>query len=82
MPPKQAHKELTEPQKKTIKRWVAEGAEYEGHWAYEPIKRPTPPTLADSSPVRNPIDAFIQDRLAQEKLKPRRKQTGTHCFAA
>ena len=70
MPPKQAHKELTEAQKNTIKRWVAEGAEYEGHWAYEPIKRPTPPTVADSSQLRNPIDAFIQDRLAQEKLKP------------
>ena len=70
MPPKHAHKDLTPAQKDTIRRWVAEGAEYEGHWAYEPLKKPAPPTLADSSLQRNPIDAFIQDRLAQEKLKP------------
>src|SRR5438477_11621002 len=33
MPPASAHKELTEAQKNTIRRWVAEGAVYEGHWA-------------------------------------------------
>src|SRR5947209_2907126 len=36
MPPKFAHKELTEAQKLTIRKWVAEGAVYEGHWAYQP----------------------------------------------
>ena len=70
MPPKQAHKELTAAQKDMIKRWVAEGAEYEGHWAYEPIRKSQPPTVADASMVRNPIDAFIQDKLEQEHLKP------------
>src|ERR1044071_6298108 len=34
MPPKYAHKELTEKQKQTIKQWVAEGAQYEGHWSW------------------------------------------------
>src|SRR5215471_10454858 len=40
MPPAFAHKELTQAQKETIRRWVAEGAKYEGHWAYQPIARP------------------------------------------
>src|SRR5262245_52507830 len=40
MPPNYAHKELTATQKDTIRRWVAEGAKYEGHWAYQPVKRP------------------------------------------
>src|SRR5579862_8055139 len=31
MPPAYAHKVLTAAQKETIKRWVAEGAVYEGH---------------------------------------------------
>ena len=65
MPPQHAHKDLTAAQKDIIKRWVAEGAAYEGHWAYEPIKRPTAPSVA-----QHPIDAFIQDRLAQQGLKP------------
>jgi len=64
MPPAYIHKELTAAQKETIKQWVAEGAKYEGHWAFQPIQRPDPPRAG------NPIDAFIQDRLAREGLHP------------
>src|SRR5215470_13564286 len=67
MPPNYAHKELTPAQKDTIRRWVAEGAKYEGHWAYQPVRRPTVPEISTSqAPVRNPVDAFIQARLAHE----------------
>src|SRR5215470_13492640 len=41
MPPAFAHKDLTQAQKETIRRWVAAGAKYEGHWAYQPVRRPT-----------------------------------------
>ena len=67
MPPPYIHKELTAAQKNTIRQWVAEGAKYEGHWAYQPIERPTPPAIAGAT---NPIDAFIQARLAKEGLHP------------
>jgi hypothetical protein len=71
MPPKDAHKVLTPQQKETIKRWVAEGAVYEGHWSYQPIRRPAVPDVPNSkAPIRNPIDAFIQARLAREGLEP------------
>ena len=60
MPPPAAHKELTAKQKDTIRRWVAEGALYEGHWAYEPIR----PAETKS------IDAFITARLTEAGLKP------------
>ena len=66
MPPAYTHKELTAAQKDTIRHWVAEGAKYEGHWAYQPVQRPTVP----AGRRRNPIDAFIQARLAREGLKP------------
>jgi hypothetical protein len=69
MPPPDIHKELTSAQKDLLKRWVAEGAPYEGHWAYQPITRPVPLQVASSS-IRNPIDAFIQTRLAQANLQP------------
>ena len=42
MPPAYIHKELTAAQKQTIRQWVAEGAKYEGHWAYQPVERPDP----------------------------------------
>ncbi len=67
MPPQFAHKDLTEKQKQTIRQWVAEGAVYEGHWAYQPIKRPAVPQVAGAV---NPIDDYIQDRLAKEGLTP------------
>ena len=65
MPPAHAHKDLTQPQKETIRQWVAEGAKYEGHWAYTPVKRPALPVATE-----HPIDAFIQARLGREGLKP------------
>ena len=71
MPPAYSHKELTAAQKELVRRWVAEGAEYEGHWAFQPLARPSVPEVPDgSAPVRNPIDAFIQARLSQEGLRP------------
>ena len=69
MPPQYAHKNLTDEQKNTIRRWVAEGAVYEGHWAYQPVKRPVVPEVADRS-IRNPIDNFIQQRLRKQGLTP------------
>jgi hypothetical protein len=71
MPPNYAHKELTPAQKDTIRRWVTEGARYEGHWAYQPVKRPEVPEAASApAAIRNPIDAFIQARLAHAGLAP------------
>jgi hypothetical protein len=71
MPPPYAHKELKDSQKETIRRWVAEGAKYEGHWAYQPVTHPAPPSLTGLvSEANDPIDAFIQQRLAAEGLKP------------
>jgi Protein of unknown function (DUF1553)/Protein of unknown function (DUF1549)/Planctomycete cytochrome C len=70
MPPKSTHKELTDAQKNMIRRWIAEGAPYEGHWAYQPVKRPVAPEVTDVSRIRNPIDRFIQDRLQREGLMP------------
>jgi len=69
MPPASAHKELTAEQKDTIRRWIAEGAKYEGHWAYQPVTRPSVPPVGGAK-VLNSIDAFIQARLAKEGLKP------------
>jgi hypothetical protein len=67
MPPPFAHKELTEAQKQTIRRWVEQGAKYETHWSYTPVSRPRVPEV---SAAANPIDAFIQARLAQDGMKP------------
>jgi hypothetical protein len=64
MPPAEAHKPLTEAQKKLLRRWVASGAEYERHWAYVPPVKPVIP------PAKNAIDALVRQRLREVGLKP------------
>jgi hypothetical protein len=71
MPPDEAHKTLTPSQKETFKRWVAEGAEYEAHWAYTPLVRPAVPTIQNSKfNIQNSIDAFILAKLSEQKIEP------------
>lgn len=69
MPPPESHLVLTEAQKSLIKRWIEEGAEYEGHWAYvAPVKPAAPVTKGEWG--RNGIDRFILARLEEEGLGP------------
>jgi hypothetical protein len=71
MPPEFSHKTLTKLQKETIRQWVAEGAKYEGHWSFQPVKRPAVPEVTGQGAlIRNPIDAFVQSRLFKEGLQP------------
>ena len=72
MPPKGAA--LTAEQIATLKRWVAEGAVWPDdgwrptpHWAYVAPRLPKVPAMAGAG-ARNSIDAFIDAKLAAEKL--------------
>lgn len=70
MPPPKTHKTLSAAQKEILKRWIAQGAEYEPFWAYVVPKRPPVPQVADERWVRNPIDAFVLHNLEEAHLKP------------
>jgi hypothetical protein len=70
MPPPDSKKKLTDTQKELLKRWVAEGAEYEPHWSLIAPSRPLPPTVKNAAWVRNPIDAFILAKLEAAGLAP------------
>lgn len=67
MPPTQSHKTLTAAQKELLKRWIAEGAEYRGHWAYELPKKAAVPA------GENPIDFLARARLKDSGLTPSRE---------
>jgi cytochrome c553 len=70
MPPPKSNHVLTALQKQTLKRWIAEGAKYETHWAYVAPVRPELPPVRDSKWPRNPIDRFVLAKLEQNGLKP------------
>lgn len=64
MPPPKSNKHLTPQQKQILKRWVAEGADYQGHWSYIP---PIKPAVAAGT---NGIDQLVSRRLTALGLKP------------
>lgn len=70
MPPPKTGKKLTPQQIELLKRWVQEGAKFEGHWAFSKPERPVLPVVKDQKWVRNEIDRFILARLEKEGLKP------------
>ncbi len=51
MPPKKFGKTLSAEQIETVRRWIAEGAEYQGHWAFMKPERPAVPKSSAQSSV-------------------------------
>ncbi|WP_165250071.1 PSD1 and planctomycete cytochrome C domain-containing protein [Paludisphaera soli] len=70
MPPAEAHKTLSAEQKQTLQDWIAQGAEYQAHWAYVPPVRHATPEVRRGDWVRNPIDAFLLATLESRNVEP------------
>src|SRR5437762_12341182 len=59
MPPPESHKILAPAQKQLFRRWIAQGAEYQKHWAYmTPVKPSVPAGM-------NGIDFLVRKRLKE-----------------
>ena len=61
---------MTPDQVNLIKRWIVEGAQWKGHWAYLPPERPLVPTGPAGQAAENDIDRFILARLPDQRLEP------------
>ena len=59
MPPPESNHKLTNEEIKTIGQWIDEGAEYQGHWSFQPI-----------NPKDGDIDDFIKSKLTESGLSP------------
>ncbi len=70
MPPPESHKQLTAEQRDTLRKWIEEGARWQPFWALIQPSRPPVPAVRHAGWVRNPIDAFILERLEQAGLEP------------
>ncbi len=53
-----------------LKEWVAEGAHYRPHWAFEKPVRAAVPQVKLAGWAQNPIDAFVLSRLHKDGLHP------------
>lgn len=78
MPPE--GKPLTTEQIELLRRWIDQGAPFPRdepipptaaeHWAFQPVRRPPVPVVKNKRWVKNPIDAFVLDKLEQRGWKP------------
>ncbi len=70
MPPPRAKKSVTPAEAEILRKWIAEGGEYKGHWAFEPVAAPEPPPVADEAAAKNPVDRFVLAELEARSIAP------------
>lgn len=72
MPPRDSNRSLTTAQIELIGRWIDEGAQWQTHWSFQPLIAPDIPKVKATphTPIRNPIDAFVQLQLEGSGLIP------------
>ncbi|MEY4004009.1 MAG: hypothetical protein RLZZ221_105 [Verrucomicrobiota bacterium] len=64
MPPPETHKTIAPRERAILERWIAQGAPYQRHWAYEPPVKAAIPAGA------NGVDVLVARRLSELGLKP------------
>jgi hypothetical protein len=82
MPPPSSNRKLSEEQKTLLEKWIASGAEYRKHWAFEAPVRPESPAVNHGGWVRNGIDVFVLAGLEGAGMRPLPRPTGRPSSAA
>lgn len=70
MPPIKSDIALISLEKQQLRTWIEEGAGWDRHWSFEPVKRPEAPSISQANWVRNGIDPFVLARLDDAGLSP------------
>ena len=73
MPPVDSGKKLSPRDIAILKKWVEQGASWQGHWSYLKPVRAAVPSATDAAFSRNDIDHFVLARLNAAGLKPSRE---------
>ena len=76
------HGKLMKPEEiAIIRRWVAEGAQFEDHWAYvAPKKHPLPKVKNQEWAKENPIDHFIAAKFEPAGLNPSEQEQPSRLY--
>ena len=78
MPPPESNLTLSEYEKQLLKKWVAQGAVFKKHWAFEPPVEPKIPEIEKDDWGQNEIDKFILDKLKLKGFSPSKKAEKEH----
>jgi len=63
MPPPKIKKPITPAEAALLEKWIAQGAEYDDHWAFKPLE------VDSANTKKNSVDHFIIATLEQKGLK-------------
>ena len=70
MPPAKTGKPITKEEADLLRRWIADGAKFKGHWSFEPPVEAALPKVRAPRWAKNPVDRFILARLEEKGFKP------------
>ncbi|MCE9546825.1 MAG: DUF1549 domain-containing protein, partial [Planctomycetia bacterium] len=70
MPPADSGKKLSANEIALLRRWIAQGAKWQEHWAFVRPVRAALPAVKNTGWCRNEIDHFVLARLEAEGLAP------------
>ncbi|TWU16168.1 Planctomycete cytochrome C [Allorhodopirellula heiligendammensis] len=70
MPPPSTGKSVSAAEAATLRRWIAQDAPYDAHWAFVVPRRPDLPQVKHTQWPRNEIDYFVLARLEAESRTP------------
>lgn len=71
MPPPTSEKPPLTPEEAALfKRWIAEGAKWQGHWAFTAPVKAAAPEVKNGAWPRNDLDRFVLARIEAKGLQP------------
>ena len=70
MPPPKTGKKISEKEIALLKRWIEEGAQYSGHWAYQKPESVDAPAVAEPAWNQSPVDRFLFEKMRTQGLHP------------
>ena len=70
MPPREEVRQLTPLEISKIRDWILQGANWQPHWSFVPLRRPALPKNDNASWTLGPIDRYIGQRMVEAGLQP------------
>ncbi len=70
MPPPDQVRQLTEPEKDILDAWIKQGAPFERHWSFVPLRKSIEVPDVGNEWAHNAIDRFVYKRAAEQGLVP------------
>ncbi|WP_317195561.1 PSD1 and planctomycete cytochrome C domain-containing protein [Echinicola shivajiensis] len=62
--------QLSQEEVDVLKKWINQGAKWEDHWSFIPPQQPELPEVSESDWAKNPIDAFVLEKMEEKGLSP------------